>query len=825
MSYTIADLLTPGAIYEIRTIERITPTGKVRDTHSGFFSRHDQFLSELARLESTGDRTAIYWLPQPLPEAFAVARVREGDTGKNRVVRAATTVRDEDITDREWLLLDVDPVRPTDTSSTQEELDGALALARTVATTMTSERGWPTPVLAVSGNGAHLMWRCRLAAKSEAPWLRAMEARFEPLAAGTQSVDTRVGNPARIWKAYGTTARKGSDTPERPHRVAQILELGDQEGLVTREQIDSVIADWQPRTANTNNTNATTTTAGKFSIDAFVARHFPNARRQPHGDGGWKWRLEACPWSENHSTGTDGAAIFQTQTGKLGFKCHHNSCADKSWVDVREKLDPSYAKSFVIGVDTTLAAGFLCAQLAKTGRFFRRGKELVAIDPDGDIAPVNRDTLTLAASDRSIARWYRPDKDGDLRPCQAPKNIVAGVVSWPSPPIPRLVGVVPTACLTTHGILDTHGFDRASGLYLADKKPTVPATAIEDIDPSAALDALADLVCDFPFVAEADKSAWLALVLTLLARRAITAVVPAWGVTAPVAGTGKTLLAQIASLVAYGKTPALTPPTHDDEALAKQLLATARAGSSLLIYDNVRRGFGGFALELAITGGEYRDRILGSTREVTYPWTTVVVATGNNLAYSGDMARRVCEIRLDANVESPENRKGFRYPSILAHAQTHAREIRSGLLRWLDSYRTNTSASASASATSPTWGSFEAWSELVRGAIVSTGRADPYRGQRPDDPTRDALGELLTCWYKRYEDQPVTSRILAGVVNGPDSPLGAALQGIVTGRSGANSRTIGYALRKHQGRIVGGLRLNRGTILKGARRYFVSMTK
>ena len=36
--------------------------------------------------------------------------------------------------------------------------------------------------------------------------------------------DATVYNPARVWKLYGTTAKKGDPTEDRPHRKAQILD-------------------------------------------------------------------------------------------------------------------------------------------------------------------------------------------------------------------------------------------------------------------------------------------------------------------------------------------------------------------------------------------------------------------------------------------------------------------------------------------------------------------------------------------------------------------------------------------------------------------------
>jgi len=51
--------------------------------------------------------------------------------------------------------------------------------------------------------------------------------------------------------------------------------------------------------------------------------------------------IETCPFNAEH-TGNGETAIIQWHDGKLGFKCHHNSCADKRWVDVRELLEPGY---------------------------------------------------------------------------------------------------------------------------------------------------------------------------------------------------------------------------------------------------------------------------------------------------------------------------------------------------------------------------------------------------------------------------------------------------------------------------------------------------
>ena len=55
--------------------------------------------------------------------------------------------------------------------------------------------------------------------------LQALDLRFSD---EKVSVDTGVYNAARIWKLYGTIACKGDNTPERPHRLAYIIEVPKQ---------------------------------------------------------------------------------------------------------------------------------------------------------------------------------------------------------------------------------------------------------------------------------------------------------------------------------------------------------------------------------------------------------------------------------------------------------------------------------------------------------------------------------------------------------------------------------------------------------------------
>jgi hypothetical protein len=111
-------------------------------------------------------------------------------------------------------------------SSTDEEKAKALDLAHEVRDYLRA-KGWPEPILADSGNGYHLLYPVDLPNDQDSA--QAMQGALEGLhfthSGNGVNVDTSVFNAARIWKVYGTTARKGDNTEERPHRPARILEV------------------------------------------------------------------------------------------------------------------------------------------------------------------------------------------------------------------------------------------------------------------------------------------------------------------------------------------------------------------------------------------------------------------------------------------------------------------------------------------------------------------------------------------------------------------------------------------------------------------------
>jgi hypothetical protein len=213
-------LLEPGQVVELRALGVSTPDFRRAHTVSGYFDSIDGLTEAVLQLSSSA--RGIYFTPNPLNPALlsrALNRIRP-------ITDREPLTSDVDVRSRRWLLIDCDPVRPADISSTELEHEAALARVHEIRETLRME-GWPDPLLADSGNGAHMLYRIDLpndhaGTELVKRCLAALAFRFDDHCV---SIDQKVFNAARIWKVYGTIARKGDSTPDRPHRLSRLLEV------------------------------------------------------------------------------------------------------------------------------------------------------------------------------------------------------------------------------------------------------------------------------------------------------------------------------------------------------------------------------------------------------------------------------------------------------------------------------------------------------------------------------------------------------------------------------------------------------------------------
>ena len=147
-------------------------------------------------------------------------------------------VNGEDIEKYRWLLVDVDPIRMDaagtrleHVSATDEEAAAAKAMAEDIRAYLTNTFAFPDPVFCCSGNGWHLLYRIDIPGSKEnlilvKTALQALADKFNTPDAKAE-VDTSVYKLPQLTKLYGTTAVKGEDTPDRPHRLSFIEFIPD----------------------------------------------------------------------------------------------------------------------------------------------------------------------------------------------------------------------------------------------------------------------------------------------------------------------------------------------------------------------------------------------------------------------------------------------------------------------------------------------------------------------------------------------------------------------------------------------------------------------
>lgn len=399
-------------------------------------------------------------------------------------------------------------------------------------------------------------------------------------------------------------------------------------------------------------------------------------------------------------------------------------------------------------------------------------------------------------------KFFQADPPGDVA-----RIILARDGEWS---FPRLVGVITTPTLRPDGtILLKPGFDAATGLLLISPPPlpAIPECPSRD-DALAALAILDELLGEFPFVSDADRSVGLSALMTPVARGAMQ-VVPLHAVTAPMAGTGKSYIIDLASAITTGEVAPVIAAGRDEEETEKRLSAELMTGQPIVSIDNLNGDLGGDFLCQAIERPIIKPRVLGRTETRRIENTVTLFGNGNNMRLVGDIDRRVMLCSLDANVERPELRHFRGDP--LAMVLRNRGEYIAAVLTVVRGYL----AAGGPDPCAP-MASFEDWSRLIRSSLVWLGRVDPAKTietARADDPVLSNLRAVIAAWHMAIGANKALS---AGELKeeafkpSSDMGLGKALYTVasVPGRNNEiDAVRLGRWLARNRGRIVDGLKI------------------
>jgi putative DNA primase/helicase len=344
--------------------------------------------------------------------------------------------------------------------------------------------------------------------------------------------------------------------------------------------------------------------------------------------------------------------------------------------------------------------------------------------------------VTFMIYDRRSRAWVPrncPDRIGEMllaREGLWKASVILGVVHTPQFRLDGSLTMVP-------------GYDPGTRLLFkpdGEIFPPIPERPTRE-QALAALKLIEDQIATFPFKTDIDRAVTLSLFLTALCRRALD-YAPLHGLSSPAAGTGKSMLVDLTSILLCGQdAPVISTETSKEE-FEKRLGASLLASDAVISFDNCIAPLNSSLLCQALTQQRLRIRILGLSQQMNTPTSVLFTATGNNLILEGDLTRRALRCKLDAEVERPELRSFNVNPKEVFRRRRG--ELVAAGLTVLRAGRV-----AELKPISTPLGGYEMWSNWVRNPLQWLDRADPcgsmeqlYKG----DPARQAHEAVVFTW-------------------------------------------------------------------------------
>ncbi len=520
-------------------------------------------------------------------------------------------------------------------------------------------------------------------------------------------------------------------------------------------------------------------------------------------------------------------ATTAPRTRKRTFQDLLDLLATPSAVTIIPCGEAAVGREIILDANETRVIDEAVAALA-TRDIYQRGGVLVEValgtkPPRGITRPANAPRIAQMQRARiqellsAAASWHNKG-DEEMKDQHPPKWVIDGVVARPQWPSIRAVeAVVESPVLRPDGtILQTPGYDEATGLLYQPNAeypriPTVPTPA----DAMAANEALVEVVKNFPFAKTIHKAGWLAAVLTLLARYAIDGPAPMFAFDANAPGVGKGLLVDVTAIIGIGREPAVMPCPKGDEEMRKRILGIALAGELIVKLDNLDGPLMFPSLNAALTTTTWSDRILSESKIASsVPLFATWFATGNNVILGTETARRTVQIRLHLDLECPDQRSDFDHKNLLAWVRQERPRLTTAALTILSAY----CAAGRKPMALPDWaewGSFKAWSDLVRNAVAWVGMGDIGENRKAlameSDQEKMAILDLLRGLHEI--DEAGVGMSVAEILRKLDDPensknfdtLRGALFELCPPKDGEklNPRSVGQKFRRLKGRVVG----------------------
>lgn len=384
----------------------------------------------------------------------------------------------------------------------------------------------------------------------------------------------------------------------------------------------------------------------------------------------------------------------------------------------------------------------------KNSMLYRINKEIKPDSTSWNLKPITKQWLMNKLN--AICQFVSIKSDGDIMqkdcPYWLPESIIANSDNWN---FPYIAGIRTTPTLRKDGtILNKVGYDLETGIYLAiDDDWNIPDNPTRD-DALKAYGNLEYVIQHYKFSNPESKTAAIAGMLTGTIIDVLP-VSPAFAIDSPIKGSGKSKLGKT---ICYFADIDTIPSSMGNEDESEKILASLlRQGKNSIFFDNVIRTItGGELLNILLTEGKVSIRIFGLTEVFTINKPPIIVFTGCNPDFSGDITRRILKIRIDPKCSNPEEK---RFPfSPDTYTKQNIKHLITSALTILRAYHVAGCPDQNINE----YGSFEDWSKIVRGSIVWLGKTDPYltvKSIQALDTVKNNLSALLESWYLNYNTQ------------------------------------------------------------------------
>jgi hypothetical protein len=436
------------------------------------------------------------------------------------------------------------------------------------------------------------------------------------------------------------------------------------------------------------------------------------------------------------------------------------------------------------------------------------------------IKAATRDAVLGIAGE--AARWISTSEREGVRDVAPPRDLCGVFLAMPElwRGIPVIEGTATAPFFAENGELcATPGYHAAARTWLS-----LPANfVLPDTSPtpeniaSAKVVLLDKILGEVAFADAASKAHAVAQIILPFVRRLIHGPTPLHLWSAPLRGSGKSYTASACILPFTVPTP--TPEKASPEEWRKSILCELVTGPSHVFIDNIKGTLNSSALDSAITEETMRDRLTGTGEMVTAKTDCVWVATANNAELTEDAATRALVIRIDPDIENPDQREFKSDPK--AFIKANRAQVCGAIITLVRAWQ----AAGTPSYGGPHHWRFPQWQSVIGGILETSGIEgflDNLATERAFLSTGgDDWAELVALWHEMHGEAFVTAKELLPLA---EKVLGVAAS-LEKSEGPQRARKLMSFVRGRRDRVYNGLKITAGPKIDRQASYRLQSSK